>query len=331
MSLSDEEARRILKEISKTAGAYGNIALEARSKYIDLRLKQDLEIRKLYSKTGEDIAAELRKHPNNAYLKDIDPAIQDAIDKMNQDLTSKMQSYIENAAAAGIGYSKGVTIDLIEKAELKNKIKVSGVKNAFDALGIEVAKTTWERTKKGYKLSDRIWQTGEDTRKAIRDIIQAGIDSGQDAAKTARMLERYVNGGAKTLTAEYPNMMDHMGGRVPQDLSYEALRLTRTETTAAFGEGTIEAAQEAPSYIGMKWILSNSHAVPDECNTLATDDDDGLGPGVYKPGNEPEYPAHPNCLCVLVPVHEQPEEFVKRLKRWDKDPDSEPDIEKWSY
>jgi hypothetical protein len=30
-----------------------------------------------------------------------------------------------------------------------------------------------------------------------------------------------------------------------------------------------------------------------------------------------------------VPVHEDPEDFVARLKRWEKDPKSEPGIERW--
>jgi len=45
-------------------------------------------------------------------------------------------------------------------------------------------------------------------------------------------------------------------------------------------------------------------------------------------GSEPEFP-HPNCLCTIVAVHEQPEEFVEKLKRWQADPGSEPDLEKW--
>jgi hypothetical protein len=124
-------------------------------------------------------------------------------------------------------------------------------------------------------------------------------------------------------------MMKRMKGRVPKDISYEALRLARTETTAAFGEGTIAAARVTPSYKGMKWILSKAHPLEDICDTLAEADGWGLGAGVYPPGEEPMYPAHPNCLCVLLPIHEQPEEFVQRLKRWRVNPDSEPDIEKW--
>jgi len=108
------------------------------------------------------------------------------------------------------------------------------------------------------------------------------------------MLQQYVRQGKSTLAANYPNMMKRMARRVPEDICYEALRLARTEMTAAFGEGTIAAARVSPSYIGMKWVLSHSHPMVDICDTLA-EHDEGLGRGVYSPGNEPHLPAHPNC------------------------------------
>ena len=162
----------------------------------------------------------------------------------------------------------------------------------------------------------------------MRDIIQEAVATGQDAVKTARMLQQYVRQGKSTLAANYPNMMKRMKRRIPGNISYEALRLARTEMTAAFGEGTIAAARVSPSYIGMKWVLSHNHPVVDICDTLA-EHDEGLGRGVYSPGNEPPLPAHPNCICTLVPVHEEPEKFVERLKKWRDDPSSDQELEQW--
>ena len=36
-----------------------------------------------------------------------------------------------------------------------------------------------------------------------------------------------------------------------------------------------------------------------------------------------------NCICTLVPIHEKPEEFVQKLKRWKENPGNEPNIEMW--
>ena len=198
----------------------------------------------------------------------------------------------------------------------------------FATVNRQAVEACWARTKKGLFLSDRIWEQGENFRNTMRDIIQEAVVTGQDAVKTARMLQQYVRQGAQTLAKDYPNMMKRMAGRVPGDLCYEALRLARTEMTAAFGEGTIVAARVSPSYIGMKWVLSHSHPVVDICDTLA-EHEEGLGRGVYSPGNEPPLPAHPNCICTLVPVHEEPEKFVERLKKWRDDPSSDQELEQW--
>jgi len=198
----------------------------------------------------------------------------------------------------------------------------------FATVNHQAVEACWARTKKGLFLSDRIWEQGEKYRNTMRDIIQEAVATGQDAVKTARMLQQYVRHGVQTLAKDYPNMMKRMKGRVPGNISYEALRLARTEMTAAFGEGTIAAARVSPSYQGMKYILSKSHSIIDICDTI-TSLDRGLGAGVYLPGEEPPYPFHPNCLCIAVPVHEQPEDFITRLKKWRNNPESEPILEEW--
>lgn len=336
MSLSGENARRIVKEIQDIAGDYGKWALEARKQYVDLRLRQDIEIRNLYIRSADRVAEQIRSYNAKGsgylykrHLQELEVSLRQEAERIAGDLTTKMEEYTQKSAAAGSGYSKAVLFDLVKQAGVDNIITEAGMQKLFGRVNTQAVEAIWARTKNGMKLSDRIWETSGKSRDTIRDLIQESVATGQDAVKTARMLERYVRGGANTLAAEYPNMMKRMNGRVPKDISYEALRLARTETTAAFGEGTIAAARMTPSYKGIKWILSNSHPVEDICNTLAEADGWGLGEGVYPPGNEPIYPGHPNCLCVLVPVHEQPEEFVQRLKKWRDNPDSEPDIEKW--
>lgn len=323
---------REIDEIKDAAGAYRKWALEARKKYIELRLKQDPEIRGLYIRAADRVAKELReltlKTPSSylrrQQLEALEAALRAEADRLTGNLTKAFEWYIEQAVGAGGGYSQAITLDLFKKAG----IDITGLRTMFAAANRQAVEACWARTKKGLFLSDRIWQQGEKFRNTMRDLIQESVATGQDAVKTARMLQQYVRKGAQTLAKDYPNMMKRMAGRVPGDLCYEALRLARTEMTAAFGEGTIAAARVSPSYIGMKWVLSHSHPVVDICDTLA-EHDEGLGRGVYFPGNEPPYPAHPNCLCVLVPVHEDPEKFVERLKKWRDDPSSDQELEKW--
>ncbi len=323
---------REIEELKEAAGAYKRWALEARKKYIDLRLRQDPEIRRLYIRAAERVAGELRRlvlrtpssYIRKAQLEQLEKSLRFEAERLVGDLTKAITMYIEEAVNAGAGYSETITLGLFEKAG----IDTTGLRAFYARVNRQAVEACWARTKGGLYLSDRIWQQGENLRSTMRDLIQESVAIGQDAVKTAWMLEQYVRHGARTLARDYPNMMKRMAGRIPGDLCYEALRLVRTETTAAFGEGTIAAARVSPSYKGLKWVLSKSHPVEDICDTLAAADY-GLGPGVYPPGEEPPYPAHPNELCILVPVHEEPEEFVERLKRWRNNPASEPELEKW--
>ena len=327
---------REIDEIKDAAGAYRKWALEARKKYIELRLRQDPEIRGLYIRAADRVAKELRKlalkTPSNylryylrkRQLEELEAALRAEADRLTGSLTKAFEQYIEQAVEAGGGYSQVIVLDLFKKAGMD----ITRLRTMFATVNRQAVEACWARTKKGLFLSDRIWQQGENFRNTMRDIIQEAVATGQDAVKTARMLQQYVRQGKSTLAANYPNMMERMAGRVPGDICYEALRLARTEMTAAFGEGTVSAAQVSPSYIGMKWVLSHSHPVVDICDTLSAHDE-GLGRGVYSPGNEPPFPAHPNCLCALVPVHEDPEKFVQRLKKWINDPSSDQELEKW--
>jgi len=324
-----------IDEIKKAAGDYQKWALAARKQYINLRLRQDKEIVNLYIRSADRIAKELRQigtttisgQIQKQHFKELEKSLRAEAELIQKGLTEAFVDYIDSAAKAGVGYTQGAVLNLFDQAGLKT----SRIRNLFSRVNKQAVEAIWARTRNGLYLSDRIWEHREKYRNTMRDIIQESVTIGQDAVKTARMLQQYVRFGAMTLARDYPEMMKRMKGRIPGNISYEALRLARTEMTAAFGEGAIAAARVAPSYLGMKWVLSKSHPVPDICDTLATTHNFrlGLGPGVYPPGNEPPYPAHPNCLCTLVPIHEDPEEFVARLKDWRDDPSSDRELEKW--
>jgi len=321
-----------IDEIKKAAGDYQKWALTARKQYINLRLRQDKEIANLYIRSADRIAKELQQigtttvsgQIRKKHFKELEKSLRAEAERIQKGLTEAFVDYIDSAAKAEVGYTQGVVLNLFDQAGLKT----SGIRKLFSQINKQAVEAIWARTRNGLYLSDRIWEQSEKYRTIMRDLIQESVTIGQDAVTTARMIQQYVREGAMTLAKKYPNMMKRMKGRIPGNISYEALRLARTEMSAAFGEGTIAASRVAPSYIGMKWVLSHSHPVVDICDTLA-EHDEGLGPGVYPPGDEPPYPAHPNCLCALVPIHEEPEEFVARLKHWLEGPENEPELEQW--
>jgi len=285
-----------VEQIKAAAGEYRKWALEARKKYIKLRLLQDPEIRKLYEQAADKVARELRDlagpsgQLRRRQLETLEKILRAEADSFTNKFSSALGQYIYQASDAGVGYSRAVLLNVFGRAG----VNITGLKTFYSMVNRQAVEACWARTKGGLFLSDRIWQQGVNLRSVMRDVIQTSVATGMDAKRVARILQRYVREGKQTLAKDYPNMMKRMGSRIPEDMCYEALRLARTEMTAAFGEGTVSAAQVSPSYIGMKWVLSHNHPVVDICDTLA-EHDEGLGRGVYSPGNEPPFPAHPNC------------------------------------
>jgi hypothetical protein len=318
-----------IKETARSA-EYARWALAARKQYLLLRRKQDLEITALYRRAMSRIASMLRdtrSEPEAERLKGLAASLADEERRIREGLTRSIKVSISAAVEATTGYTKGVFIDLVDKAGAGEKITVTGVNKLFAQANTQAIEAMWARSRNGLFLSDRIWSTAGNAREAIAKMVQEGVAVGMDPVKLAKMLTRYVNADAATFAEQYPNMMQRMKGRVPKQLNYEALRLARTETAAAAGEGTILAAMASPSAEGVKWVLSRAHPKLDVCDERA-----GGGPardGVYPPAQVPRFPSHPNCLCHLQVVNKSPEEFVTDLKAWLVDFRSQPEIEKW--
>lgn len=127
----------------------------------------------------------------------------------------------------------------------------------------------------------------------IDNIVNSGIGLGQSAREIAGAVRGYIN----------PSVM---GGQ-----RYAAMRLGRTELNNAFHTTSIRSYIESPYVIGVKWNLSGSHKVSDECNEFA-DHEDGMGEGVFEKTAVPFKP-HPMCFCFLTPITPTVDEFADRL------------------
>lgn len=326
-----KSAQQLMKDLKYHTGPYAEYALQARKQYLNLRLRQDKDIRYVYARAIKRIGKEIRhlaKTNGNKlkirHLMQLERTIAQEMVLLNGYVDELIARYINEGVAIGSYYSQAITTQILKEAGMKVK-KVSGIYARVNKKAVEAI---YARTQNGVKVSRRVWKSTQTAEKAIKNIIREGVTLGEDAVSVARALERYVLADRLTLTDQYPGMMNRMGSRIPKNLSYEALRLARTEMTAAYGEGTILGGQASPTYTGIRWMLSSSHPVRDICDDLAGADH-GLGKGVYPKGEEPRYPAHPNCLCFLIPVHKEPKDVVKSLKAWMKNPQSQPDIERW--
>ena len=311
---------RDLDEIRAAAGSYYRWALQARKRYLLLLQQTDKTIADLYLASVRRILTEYRSGRNKG-LRYLLEAIGDDVKQLNVDLGDKIDKAIGNGAEAGLVFSRAVSLDVLQKADMQTEPMIRAY--AFQrkrAVAISYARAY----KDGLKLSERIWNITEGNKQVISDIVRAGI--GEDAVNVAKALQTYVKSGSTRMAAEYPGMIKRMGSRIPLNLDYNALRLARTELTAAYGEGTLAGAKASPAIGKVRWVLSSSHPRPDICDIYA---EGGEGHGVYSVDDCPPYPAHPNCLCTLQPEPEDTGDLIKRLKQWRSAPGSQPDIESW--
>jgi hypothetical protein len=182
-------------------------------------------------------------------------------------------------------------------------------------------------------LQDRVYgRSGADIRRMLQRQAESGLDSyvsrsssrkrlsysvyrnialatGQVDKEISKGLLRGLN--AKDLANNVAKLIDP---NVPGGVSYSAMRLSRTEINRAFHETSVRTTIDDPWIDGYKWNLSGSHPTLDVCNTMANDNHDGIGRGVYKKGNVPNKP-HPQCLCYITMTMNSKGQFEAQLRR----------------
>lgn len=164
----------------------------------------------------------------------------------------------------------------------------------------------------GLQLSDRLWRLNRHATQTLADHIQFAVINGESAHQA--MLRTMGSGkgvphdiamaynGAKagTLSRKVRSLMtgeaDPVNGK---GVVYQAERVFRTEINRAHGEAYMASAFQTEGVAGVRFMLSPNHKVRDVCDTHATADKYGLGPGVYPDRASCPWPAHPNTLSYV--------------------------------
>ena len=211
------------------------------------------------------------------------------------------QEGLTRAAYAGLFVGEQIKQYYKEKGLLKFRLIEKDALREAEIIAESTLRKQRIFKNKEFVLSDRIWDVSDNNYDKIQEIISSGINT--DCAEVAKALQQYVKEGAKTFAEKYPNMYDRMGGRVPKNLNYEALRLARNELSEVYWQATIEGFKENPAVTAVKWLLSNNRlpGYHDICDTMAYANNHGLGAGIYPVDEAPEKP-HICCLCSLAPV-----------------------------
>ena len=148
-------------------------------------------------------------------------------------------------------------------------------------------------------LSDRIWNLTGSMRQKLDAYLTDAISAGKPVSQMAHDLEMYLMPGRKGLRS----------ARYGDDFSADALRLARTEVSAAYHRAGALAALENPFVTGYSFFTAPQHECCDVC-------DDVEAGGPYDKSDMAHLPPqHPNCICsVRWIIVKNPQAVVKLLR-----------------
>lgn len=254
-----------------------------------------------YSRISKELAViEGRVGPSaqleRAQLRHMRAALRDEMSSMWLRVGNEVRSgRLQAAGAAGDLLSEagdlfsrvGLTRD--EIAALKAGMRV-GATNNVDAAVKRMNGTSH------IPLSERVYNTSVTVGGRLDAVINQAMLRGANASDLNRAVRQFIN------------------PRTPGGVRYAAQRLARTEINNAFHAVTVDGMKDLPFVQGVRWNLSGSHKVPDECNQYAEDTHmpDGDA-GVWPNGKVPARP-HPQCLCFVTAEDIGPDEFIKQFQ-----------------
>lgn len=250
----------------------------------------DREIKQLERQTG--IGAKVRAEQ----LRDTKAALHREIAVLWRLMGSEVEARRADAAAAAVKsmgvYDQMLFRSVMSKADVDTLMR-SAVAQAERSVDHVTSRL------QGYSripLSKRVYQSQALVSGQIDRLINDGLSKGYSARELGASIRGFIR-------------PDTPGG-----VKYAMQRLGRTELNNAFHATQIRYSVQAPWITGMKWNLSGSHPVPDECNEYAEQEHtDGGGPGVFLPREVPGKP-HPQCLCYCTPVTVERDEFIAQFE-----------------
>lgn len=142
----------------------------------------------------------------------------------------------------------------------------------------------------GLSLSARVWNLTADAEKAINVAVNTGVVQGLSAYNIGRSVRRFLRDPQQVGGAPVRGQWtDRPGQGVYRSAYKNAQRLSRTENTRAFGEGTQRFGAAKDWVVGYRWV-----ADPDACEACAA-----LDGKFFAKGEAIPYPLHPHCFCYL--------------------------------
>lgn len=300
---------------------YEELINQARKNMLNLTLKQQREMQKIYEGAIEDLSNRAGKAKQGSLTERWLLDYRDNLKGVERQLSDNVRRSIFKVIKQSGQYA--VTPDKEFLTSAFDMIKLDPGPH-FTEMFSQVPNDVLESILKGdlYKdgkgLSSRIWNISNDFGDNIDYIIKRALVEKKSAIALAKDLEAFVNDPAKRTSSWgscYPKLRS-------KQVDYNAKRLARTSITHAFRESQYRSAERNPFVTAIHWSLSPEHYIrqvmrhgEDECDDYANQDNYGLGRGNFPVDKVPL--GHPSCLCITSPTITQSlDDIADELRDW---------------
>lgn len=228
-----------------------------------------------------------------------------------------------------------------EVARLNENVKppnpASG--GVFDSQLRQIIDAMNNRIDGGMNLSGRIWRVDREARAGIQNALLQAITDKKSAWDTAKLLEQFLGADADCprwtstrLNMDKADIASSKSGLISGDacggqgVSYNALRLARTEIQRAHHAANDALMAQSPGVIAEQIHLSGGHVGDDICNETVDGGDNSDG---QYPVGTIILPLHPNCICYKTSVQIPWSEYKYKLNGWVDGSQAWPEMDKY--
>lgn len=257
------------------------------------------------------ILAKYRQNLNGVIIRN------SSFDKQLKDELSRFQKGIETLITENQSWAWALSNEKTDQIlqSFLGKTSVSKVvKKGLFQRNIDAFEAFQQRKQDGLQLSDRIWNLTNGNQNIMEYYLDNGISIGKSAPEIAAEVKQLLHDPEKVFrrvrdpkTGELKLSRNaqayHPGQGKYRSSVQNARRLARTETNMAYRMADQERWKQLDFMLGYEVKLSNRHPAPDICDSAA-----GRYPIHFK-----FVGWHPNCLCYIVPILPDEDQFIDSL------------------
>jgi hypothetical protein len=212
------------------------------------------------------------------------------------DFSQQAMSRLKNTIMEGIRYDNGV-----KALMYKLQYTIEALEEQESAVVLKEQLPKWlkefEQSTKGLLVNAESRQAWEKIKRKVEKYVEKRSKEGTYYAgkQLLKEIEEALREGKTELVNKAVKWW------VYDKQLYRLKTIAWTETAHAYMKATVELTKDEEEVVGYQWRLSRSHPRADICDVYANVDY-GLGRGVHPKGKLPRLPAHPHCMCYLVPI-----------------------------